>query len=139
MVAVALASLTLSCGGGSSSNQPSAPSAPSAPAITPANLVSVGQGSWTHCILGKCAFAASIENQGAGCASGTAVTVRFYDANQAQAGPDLTMAAVGGLSSLTIRPGQVVALQTLQTSEASVMNATKTYRLFPSWNNVVCP
>ena len=78
-IVFALGVLCAACGG-------STPTTPSQPPVVAADLRLSGQGSWTSCILGDCIFSASIQNMGAGCASGTTVVARFYDASNAQVG-----------------------------------------------------
>src|SRR5262245_58308154 len=103
---VALACATIACG---SDNAPSSTTR----TVAAASLQITGQGSWSNCVFGGCQLSASIQNTGAGCASGTAVVARFFDATGAQIGSDVTMGAAGGLSSLTIRSQQVVAVTSL--------------------------
>jgi hypothetical protein len=107
----------------------------------PAIIQSSGQGSWTMCdpISGNCWFSASIQNVGSGCAAGTTVVLRLFDGNGAQLGSDVQMGAIGtSLSAKTIRPQEVVAIQSLTFIGPSVSHSVQGYLLFPTWNNVAC-
>lgn len=131
-VPVAAASLVFvlaaGCGGGS-------PTAPTP--IAQAFLQGSGQWSWGNCLgdLG-CYFLTSIQNVGSSCASGASVVVRFYDVNNAQRGSDAQMGVgpPGFLSTLTIRPDEIVAISSL-----SPQDTFASHRVFPTWNNVPCP
>jgi hypothetical protein len=131
----------LACGSSNSPSTPTTPSTPTppAPTILPASLQLSGQGSWSLCSFGDCLFSASIQNNGSGCASGTAVVARFYDANNAQMGSDVQMGTQGGLSVKVIRPNEIVAITSTIVVASNVVSGTKTYRLFPTWNDVQCP
>lgn len=130
MGSVALAGALTACGGGSTPTTPSSQ-------ILPANIQSSGQGGWINCgpDVG-CQFTAAIQNNGTGCATGTAVVTRFYDGSGAQIGSDVNMAI--GLNVI-IRPGQIVPINSIGFVAPSVVNGSQTYTLFPSWNNVACP
>jgi hypothetical protein len=132
--------LMLSCGGGSKT--PTTPSPPPQPPIPSADIRLSGQGTWTNIlpIVGDGIFAASIQNVGAGCASGTAVIARFFDGNNQQVGSDTQMGGAGAsLSGLTIRPQEISAIRSVGFVPAAIISRTQSYRLFPTWNDVRCP
>jgi len=96
-----------------------------------------GQGNFSVCVAGACVFNASIENNGAGCASGTTVVARFFNGDT-QLG-DVQMGAVGGsLSARMIRPGEVVGLASITPVAPNIVTNGKTYRLLPAWTDVRC-
>lgn len=131
---VAVVFFVVGCGG--------TPTAPAPQPIPVAALQLTGQGSFAGCsgLIDLCAFQASIQNTGLGCATGTTVVARFFDGNNVQIGSDLQMGAMGGsLTSRTIRPQEIVALASVQPIAFSVASASKNYRLFPSWTDVRCP
>jgi hypothetical protein len=131
-MAALVVGLSLSACGGS-------PAAPTPPPILSADIRLSGQGSWTGCFLGDCFFSASIENVGAGCASGTSLVARLFDASNQQVGSDIQMGGSGSsLSARTIRPQEVVAVTSLLRVSADFIARSNTYRLFPAWNNVAC-
>ena len=123
--------LAAACGGSSSLTAPTP--APMAQAF----LQGIGLWSWGNCLgdLG-CYFQTSIQNVGSGCASGTSVVVRFYDANQSQRGSDIRMGVSppGFLSALTLQPNETVAVSSL-----APLDPFASYRVFPTWDNVACP
>ena len=137
-VVVVLLLVAIGCGDG-----PSSPTAP-APAPTPqASLVQTGTPSLDCGIFG-CTLDASIQNIGAGCASGTAVVARLTDSEtNEQVGSDIQMRAATGplsnLPSLTIRPQEIVALTSAGSLGSDVASRTVRVQLFPTWNNVSCP
>ena len=90
-VVVVLLLVAIGCGDG-----PSSPTAP-APAPTPqASLVQTGTPSLDCGIFG-CTLDASIQNIGAGCASGTAVVARLTDSEtNEQVGSDIQTGTSGG-------------------------------------------
>lgn len=157
IITVCLAAAGCSGGNTKSPTGPSqpttaAPPAPSptptpapAPAPTPipaAALQSSGQGSFFNCsqAVGLCsAFEASLQNVGPGCAGNTTAILRFYDGSNAQLGSDNPLGSIGGLSSRTIRPNEIVAVSTLQPISVTIANTYRSYRLFPTWTNVRCP
>lgn len=127
----------LGCGG---SSAPPTPTAPTPPPIAPANIVSSGQGQWSPCISSGCAFAASVQNIGAGCATGLTVVVRFFDTANAQVGSDLQLGLTGGsLSGRTVRPNEILAVATFDFVPNATRNRVSTYSLIPAWTNVRCP
>ena len=105
-VVVVLLLVAIGCGDG--------PSSPTAP--TPqASLVQTGTPSLDCGVFLGCTLDASIQNIGAGCASGTAVVARLTDSEtNEQVGPDIQMRAATGplsnLPSLTIRPQESLRL-----------------------------
>ena len=123
--------LAAACGSSSS------PSAPTPAPMAQAFLQASAQWSWGSCLgdLG-CYFQTSIQNVGSGCASGTSVVVRFYDANQSQRGSDIRMGVSppGFLSALTLQPNETVAVSSL-----APLDPFASYRVFPTWDNVACP
>jgi hypothetical protein len=99
-----------------------------------------GQGTFVSCdSIGACLFSASIQNVGTSCASSTSVVARFFDESDAQLGSDVQMDASGSLSSRTIRPQEVVPLASLALVGSDVTHSARTYKLFPSWDNLMCP
>lgn len=97
-----------------------------------------GQGSMSCDPAGHCSFSASINNVGSVCASDTAVVARFYNASGTQVGADVPMDATGSLSSKVIRPQDVVQIASTG-AVGSEMADAKSYLLFPTWNNLICP
>ena len=133
--------VVVSCGN-NSGRSPTAPSqSPSPPPIPSANLQSAGQGSWISCTsrsrLG-CYWSGSLQNVGSGCASGTTAIVRFFDGNDQQLGSDVQVGAAGGLSSLTIRSQEIVALTSTRLVAWDIVDGAETFLLSPTWNNVEC-
>ena len=138
LVAFALAA---TCCGGSSS--------PTAPTPIPQHNLVYSQGSATTTVARAYLFAASIKNDGTGCASGTTVSVTFLNDGQ-RVGADIPMGKHDGLlragrasalSEMTIRPGEIVALSTASFLSSSVVNrpGEKTFQLNISANSVRCP
>lgn len=128
MASLGLAVALVGCGGGST---------PTTPSIPPANIQSTGQGGWINCGIDVgCQFSAAVQNTGTGCAIGTAVVARFYDANGAQVGSDTSMGI--GLNVI-IQPGQTVPINSTGFIAPNVVTSTQTYHLYPTWNNVACP
>ena len=143
-VVVVLLLVAIGCGDGPSS--PTAPTpVPPAPAPTPqASLVQTGIPSRDCGVFLGCTLDASIQNIGAGCASGTAVVARLTDSEtNEQVGPDIQMRAATGplsnLPSLTIRPQEIVALTSAGSLGSDVASRSVRVQLFPTWNNVSCP
>jgi hypothetical protein len=131
----ALALSTAACGG-------SAPATPSV--VAAANLVSVGQGSWTQCNMETCVFLASIQNTGPGCATGAEVTVTISNSAAVPIGEPNTHMGVQGttgllaLSTRVIQPNEVVALSSTIPLAVAVKDGMATYQLFPKWTSVKC-
>jgi hypothetical protein len=141
MAAARVCGLTLclalfsACGGEKS------PTAPTPPPTPSASLASSGQGSWASCLpfSGDCIWAGSLQNSGPGCATGTTVVVRLYQGDQ-QLGADIQVGAEGtSLSGRTIRPGEVLALRSLNYVSNSIVTRAESYRMFPTWTDVRCP
>jgi hypothetical protein len=114
---------------------------PTPPPTPAASLQLSGQGSFANCssLVGLCsAFQASLQNVGPGCASGTTVVARFFNASNAQVGSDVQMGAAGAsLSGLVIRPQEIVAILSVAPVPFTLTTATR-YQLFPTWTNVRC-
>ena len=90
-------------------------------------------------IFGTCYLDWSIQNVGTGCAVQTTAVVRLYDAADAQVGPDVQMGSLGGLSSRTIRPNEIVPITSLRSIDTQFVDRTEGVRLFPTWSNAACP
>jgi hypothetical protein len=140
-LALGLALLVSACSGDESRSQTSP--TPVLPAqIRPAATAPV----WAGCPLpegvaaGTCQISLSIQNSGTGCASGTVIKVRFLDAGDVQVGgPDTQMDTTGGgLSSMTIRPNEVVSLTSVTGVDAAVYSLQKKVVVIPFWHNVAC-
>ena len=128
--------------GGCGSKNPTTPSAQPPATVPPADIRLSGQGTWTNLlpITGDGIFAASIQNVGTGCASGTAVIARFFDGNNQQVGSDTQMGGAGAsLSGLIIRPQEISAIRSVGFVPGATISRTQSYRLFPTWNDVRCP
>ena len=153
IVSLAVMLLVAGCGGGGGGN-----SSPTSPTVTPAptpdpiptplptpipsaRLQLSGRSSWTRCDLPaqSCYLAASMQNMGPGCATSTTVVGRIYDATGAQSGADIEMGAIGGLSAKTIRPNEIVALTSLLSVGSEVNASYRSFGLFPTWTDVICP
>jgi hypothetical protein len=137
----------LSCGGSSGS----APTSPSN-VLAPYQLVQDGGSRWDAAAGGctgdqlerlGCFFRTSIKNIGTGCASGTAVTVRFSNEAGQQMGADHQMAlrpygSPANLRSRLIRPGEIVPISTWDWVAPSVVQTPGTFKLYITANSVPC-
>lgn len=132
-----LAIFASSCG---SSSSPTTPVVTTPAPVLAANVVLTGQGAWTGCIGTSCVFSASVQNNGAGCATGITVVTRLFDSNSAQVGSDIQMGTVQspGLSARTLRPNEILAIASQIYIDGATINRAATYRLFPTWNNTAC-
>src|SRR4051794_12298004 len=106
---LAVAFATCACGGSSSPAGPTASTTSKAELSIVIDLSTIDffkpdPGVWSDCTSnGECLLSLSIQNIGAGCASGTTVVVRFFDSANRVVGPDLHLEAPGGLSSKVIQ------------------------------------
>ena len=105
-----------------------------------AQLQSTGQASFSNCLSfnGDCYLDWSIQNIGRGCAVQTTAVVRLYDATDAQVGSDVAMGSLGGLSSRTIRPNEIVPIGSIGRIIRQIVDRVERVRLFPTWSNVAC-
>lgn len=139
--ALVLALLVTACGGDKSGSQTS-PTPLASANITPTIEVPP---VWTGCPLpvgvtaGTCQLSLSIQNTGAGCASGTVIKVRFLDAGDVQlGGPDTLMDAGGKLSSMIIRPNEIVTVTSVTGIDSDVYTKQRKMVVIPFWHNVAC-
>ena len=87
-----------------------------------------------------CFYDASIKNTGQGCATNTAVTIRYFS-DAVQVGSTYAMKATNGdLRTIKIRPGEVVSLRTVNRVSGQVIRrgGERTYRLDISTDTVAC-
>jgi hypothetical protein len=87
--------------------------------------------------VGRCTWQGAVQNTGSGCAGNVTGVVQFQNASGQTIGSShqlLFLMAAGH----TLRPNEVIQVQSVTTVDRPTADAVRTYTLQPSWTNVAC-